>query len=87
MPARCAASTFSLMPPTGSTRPRRVASPVIAVSPRTRIPVISEVSAVRMVTPAEGPSLGMLPAGKWRWMSVFSRKLGLMPSWSALLRR
>ena len=30
MPARCAARTFSLMPPTGSTRPRSVTSPVIA---------------------------------------------------------
>jgi len=31
IPARIAASTFSLMPPTGSTRPRRLISPVIAV--------------------------------------------------------
>ena len=30
--ARAAAMTFSLMPPTGSTRPRRLISPVIAVS-------------------------------------------------------
>ena len=30
MPLRCAASTFSLMPPTGSTRPLSVISPVIA---------------------------------------------------------
>ena len=30
MPARCAASTFSLMPPTGRTLPRSVISPVIA---------------------------------------------------------
>src|SRR6266851_3333624 len=36
MPARWAARTFSLMPPTGSTVPRSVISPVIATSPRTR---------------------------------------------------
>ena len=35
MPARSAASTFSLMPPTGSTSPRRLISPVIAMSLRT----------------------------------------------------
>ena len=32
MPARCAASSFSLSPPIGSTRPRSVISPVIATS-------------------------------------------------------
>ena len=47
MPARCAASTFSLMPPTGSTVPRSVISPVIATSPRTRRPVSSDTSADR----------------------------------------
>ena len=35
-PARCAASTFSLTPPIGSTLPRNVISPVIATSRRTR---------------------------------------------------
>ena len=35
MPARSAASTFSLTPPIGSTRPRRLISPVIATSLRT----------------------------------------------------
>ena len=58
IPARCAASTLALMPPTGSTRPRSVHSPVIAVSERTRRPESSEVSAVNIVTPAEGPSFG-----------------------------
>ena len=58
MPARWAPSTFSLMPPTGSTLPRRVISPVIATSWRTGRPVSSEVSAVAMVTPADGPSFG-----------------------------
>ena len=39
MPARSAASTFSLTPPIGSTRPRRLISPVIAMSLRTGRPV------------------------------------------------
>ncbi len=51
------------------------------------MPVSSETSAVRMVTPALGPSLGMAPAGKWMWRSVFSRKLEGMPSCSAFERR
>jgi dTDP-glucose 4,6-dehydratase len=38
MPARIAASTFSLTPPTGSTSPRRVISPVMARSWRTGRP-------------------------------------------------
>src|SRR6516225_9266205 len=48
MPARCAPTTFSLMPPTGSTSPRRLISPVIAVSLRTVRSVISDTSAVNM---------------------------------------
>ena len=35
MPPRAAANSFSLRPPIGSTRPRRVTSPVIATSCRT----------------------------------------------------
>ena len=72
-PARRAASTFSLMPPTGSTRPESVISPVIASSARTRRWVISETSAVSIVTPADGPSFGMAPAGTWTWMSELSQ--------------
>ena len=63
MPPRCAASTFSLSPPIGSTRPRRVISPVIARSCRTGILVSAETRAVAMVMPADGPSLGMAPSG------------------------
>ena len=63
MPARCAARNFSLMPPTGSTRPRSVISPVIATSLRIGLPVSSDAIATNMVTPADGPSLGMAPAG------------------------
>ena len=61
MPARCAASTFSLIPPTG-TNPVRLISPVMAVSLRTGFAGHRrEASAVAMVIPAEGPSLGMAP--------------------------
>ena len=31
--------------------------------------VNSDTSAVSMVTPAEGPSLGIAPAGTWIWIS------------------
>ncbi len=51
----------------GSTRPRSVISPVIATSLRTGIPVSALMSAVAIVTPAEGPSLGIAPAGTWTW--------------------
>ena len=61
------------MPPTGSTVPRRVISPVIATSPRTRRPVSSDTSATVIATPAEGPSFDTAPGGTWRWMSVFSK--------------
>src|SRR4029077_235998 len=54
MPRRRAASTFSLMPPTGSTRPDNVISPVISTSLRTGQPVNCEAMAVAMVTPADG---------------------------------
>ena len=46
------------MPPTGSTRPRRLISPVIAVSLRTVRSVSSETSAMNIATPALGPSFG-----------------------------
>ena len=58
------------MPPTGSTRPDSVISPVIATSPRTGRPVNSDASAVTIVTPAEGPSLGIAPDGTCRWISA-----------------
>ena len=79
MPARAAAATFSLMPPTGSTRPRRLTSPVRAVSERTQRSVTSDTSASHMASPALGPSLGMAPAGTWMWMSLLSRKSFGMP--------
>jgi len=63
MPARFAPNTFSFNPPIGSTRPRSVISPVIATSRRTGRPDISETSAVAIAMPADGPSLGIAPAG------------------------
>ena len=64
-PARCAASAFSFRPPIGSTCPVSVSSPVIATSSRTGRPVTSDISAVAIVIPALGPSLGIAPAGTW----------------------
>src|SRR6266702_565486 len=55
-PRRWAARTFSLIPPTGSTRPARVISPVMATRGRTARPVSSDTIAVTRVMPAEGPS-------------------------------
>ena len=60
-PARCAASTFCFTPPIGSTRPCSVTSPVMPTSTRTGRPVSSDASAVVIVTPADGPSLGTAP--------------------------
>ena len=61
-PERCAARILLLSPPIGSTRPRRVISPVIATSLRTGMPVKAETIAVAMVTPADGPSAGVTMA-------------------------
>ena len=74
MPARWAASTFSFTPPIGSTWPVRVISPVMATSSLTGRPERADTSAVAIVTPAEGPSLGTAPAGTWRWMSWVAKK-------------
>ncbi len=71
MPARCAARAFSLRPPIGSTWPVSVISPVIATSLLTGVPVTSEQIAVAIVTPADGPSLGIAPAGTWMCRSCF----------------
>ena len=80
IPARSAASTFSLTPPIGSTRPRKEISPVIATSLRTGRAVRSDASATNIATPALGPSLGVAPAGTWTCMSDFSSTSGPMPS-------
>ena len=66
-PARWAASTFWRTPPMGSTRPCRVTSPVMPTTERTGTSRSRLTRAVVMVTPADGPSLGMAPAGTCRW--------------------
>ena len=63
MPARLAARIFSLIPPTGSTLPRSVISPVIARFAFTLRWVRAEARDVAIVIPAEGPSLGIAPSG------------------------
>ncbi len=82
-PAACAASTFCLRPPIGSTRPWSVTSPVMPTVCLTGRPVSSDASAVVIVTPALGPSLGIAPAGTWTWNSRSSNASSAMPSSSA----
>lgn len=69
-PLRRAAMVFSFRPPMASTRPRRVTSPVMATLPRTGRPDSADSMAVVMAMPADGPSLGTAPSGKWTWMSL-----------------
>ena len=86
MPARTAPSTFSLTPPIGNTLPRSVISPVMARSWRAGRRDSADTSAVAIVTPAEGPSFGMAPAGTWMCTSVSANASSSgMPSWSAWL--
>ena len=59
-PPRCTVSTLSAMPPTASTWPSRVISPLIA-RPRTGRPVNADTGAATIVTPAEAPSLVASP--------------------------
>ncbi|EBA14270.1 membrane-associated protein [Roseobacter sp. SK209-2-6] len=80
MPPRRAARSFSLRPPMASALPRRVTSPVMAISLRTGICVSTETMEVTMARPALGPSLGVAPSGTWTWMSHLSKRGGLMPS-------
>ena len=68
-PARYAASALSRSPPTASTLPRRLTSPVIATSWRMGRSLSTEAITSPTVTPADGPSLGTPAAGKWMWMS------------------
>ena len=69
-PAACAASTFCLTPPIGSTRPCSVTSPVMPTVCFTGRPREERRRcAVTSVTPALGPSFGIAPAGTWTWNS------------------
>ncbi len=56
----------------------------MATSRRTLRPETAEIRAVAMVMPAEGPSLGMAPAGTWMWTSRFCSAFSAMPRVSAL---
>lgn len=58
--------TFSLIPPTAVTRPRRVVSPVIAMYFGTVKPVNNETNAQTYATPADGPSFFTAPLGRCR---------------------
>ena len=84
-PARWAASTFCLTPPIGSTRPCSVTSPVMPTPARTARPVSKLTNAVVIVMPADGPSLGIAPAGTWRWKRRCVRS-GSMPNSVACAR-
>ena len=48
--------------------------------------VISETRVVTMVTPAEGPSFGMAPAGTWIWRSTWLLKSSSKPTLAAFDR-
>ncbi|XP_072498837.1 sorting nexin-14 isoform X3 [Notamacropus eugenii] len=67
-PALWAAIVFSLMPPTERILPVRDTSPVMATSCRMDWFMAKESSAVTMVQPALGPSLGVAPEGTCRCM-------------------
>ena len=73
IPARLAAIVFSFTPPIGITKPVSVNSPVIAILGMTASFETSECSAQAIVIPAEGPSLGVAPAGTCMWIK-FSEK-------------
>jgi hypothetical protein len=51
----------------------------MAMSPRTGRFVNADASAVAIVIPADGPSLGIAPEGTWRWISAFLKKSGSAP--------
>ena len=68
-PARYAASAFSRMPPTGSTLPRRLTSPVMATSWWIARSLSTDAITSPIVMPALGPSFGTPAAGKCTWMS------------------
>ena len=55
-------------------------SPVIATSSRTVWFFSAETIAVAIVTPADGPSFGIAPAGTWTWRSCLSRNSASTPS-------
>lgn len=68
-----AAMHFSLIPPTGSTFPLRVISPVIDRFSRTGTFSSREAMQVTIVTPADGPSFFVAPSGKCKCKDIFYR--------------
>ena len=52
------------MPPIGNTFPFKEISPVIPIFLLTGLSRASEIIAVVIVIPADGPSFGVLPSGK-----------------------
>lgn len=66
---------FSRIPPTGSTLPLRVISPVIARLSRGGVLKSNEAIHVTIVTPADGPSFFVAPSGKWICKEISSRYL------------
>src|SRR5450759_3506147 len=78
-PERCAARILLLRPPIGRTRPRSVISPVIARSLRTGMPVSALTIAVAVGIPADGPSLGIAPAGTCLWIGSFAKTSRSIP--------
>jgi hypothetical protein len=75
MPLYIAAMHFYLTPPTGSTFPLRVISPVIARDSLGAAFKIREAKQVRTVIPAEGPSFFVEPSGTCRWMDLYYKVL------------
>lgn len=75
MPLYIAAIHFSRIPPTGSTFPLRVISPVIARFSRGGDLKSNDAIQVTIVTPAEGPSFFVAPSGKCICKEISSRYL------------
>lgn len=72
IPSYMAATHFSRTPPTASTCPLRVISPVIDRFYLTGIFKRRETKQVTIVTPADGPSFLIPPAGKCKCKDNFS---------------
>lgn len=74
-----AAKIFSLTPPIFKTLPLKESSPVIAKLFFTGFFNIKDNIPVVIVTPAEGPSLGVAPSGACICISLFSKFKDIIP--------
>ncbi len=63
-----AAKTFSLTPPILRTFPVSEISPVMATWTYIGLLMLREYREEAIAIPAEGPSLGVAPSGKWMWI-------------------